>query len=103
MKAKAIATFARTDGIAATDVEFVQFEGERKLVGKHSETGEDVYFLYTNTAGQYLVVRSAGDVVAVYKVQIRFGAGKAVAGGGVMVDSMSVGLKRIKRAPKGLI
>lgn len=90
MTAKAIATLARQDGVTAApeQVEFVKFEDSRY-------------------AGQYLIVRDGGTVLAVYKVIPRFGPAKAqrAADGGVIyvVDSMSIGLKRIKRAPQGLL
>jgi|1048.fasta_scaffold94372_1 hypothetical protein len=89
MTAKAVATLARTDGIAvASDaVEFVQFDGRN--------------------SGQYLIVRDGDEVLAIYKVQVRPGPARAErqADGGViyMVNSLSIGLKRIKRPPKGLL
>lgn len=90
MKAKAVASLARQDGITVSpeQIEFVKFEDLRY-------------------AGQYLIVRDGETVLAIYKVQLRFGPARATRteDGGVayVVNSMSVGLKRIKRAPKGLV
>jgi hypothetical protein len=103
MKAKAVASIARQDGTTVTpdQIEFVKFEGVLE------DIGEGRTYLSTNTAGQYLIVRDGETVLAVYKVQLRFGSPKAVRDehGTVnyVVDSMSVGLKRIKRSPKGLV
>lgn len=91
MKGKAISTLARTDGIPATpdDIEFVNFDLDRR------------------TAGQYLIVRTAGNVAAIYKVVPRLGPAKGVMDEhgivNYVVDSLSFGLKRVKRAPKGLL
>lgn len=103
MKAKAVATLARQDSITATpeQVEFIKFEGVLE------DIGEGRTYLNTNTAGQYLVVRDGEAVLAIYKVQLRFGSPKAVRDEhgivNYVVDSMSFGLKRVKRAPKGLM
>lgn len=89
MKAKAVAALARQDGLAVAPdaIEFVKFDGR--------------------PAGQYLIARDGDAVLAVYKVIHRFGPAKAQRqpDGGVayVVDSMSFGLKRIKRPPKGLL
>lgn len=86
MKTKALAALARTDGIAADSAEFIRFEDLRY-------------------GGQYVILRSAGELAAVYKVQARLGSPKLIPGGGgaTIVDSLSFGVKRIKRPPKGLI
>jgi hypothetical protein len=109
MKSKAIAFLARTDHISATtdDVQFIKFDGVPKSIGKHFDTGEEVISLDTRTAGQYLIVHSGNQIAAIYKVVVRFGPDKAVLDEhgivNLVVDSMSFGLKRIKRAPKGLV
>ena len=87
-KDKAKATLLRTDGIEADSADLVDFEDLRY-------------------AGHYVILRCAGEVVGIYKQVARFGQAKPVRteGGGVafQIDSISFGLKRIKRAPKGLL
>jgi hypothetical protein len=109
MKSKAISFLARTDHITATtdDVQFIKFDGVPKNIGKHFDTGEDVISIDTRNAGQYLIVHSGDQVAAIYKVVVRFGPDRAVLDEhgivNLVVDSMSFSLKRIKRAPKGLV
>jgi len=84
---KALAMFARQDGIQADTAQVVRYEGRY--------------------AGNYVIVRKGDEVVAVYKTVFRTGPAKATRteSGGVayVVDSFSIGLKRIKRAPKDLL
>ena len=108
MKYKALTTLARQDGIRATGAEFVKFDGIPKIIGKHLDTGEDVVSLDTQQAGKYIVLTgSQSEVLAVYKVIPRFGPARGVRDehGNVnyVVDSLSFGVKRIKRIPKGLV
>jgi len=84
---KARAAFLRTDGVQIEDAELVNFNDYR-------------------WGGKYVLLRQAGQVVAVYKMVIRMGPDRAVNRDGNLVfevDSLSVGVKRIKRAPKGLL
>lgn len=88
MKSKAIDTLARTDNVAATDTEFIQFDDSRY-------------------SGQYVIVRTDGQAVAIYKVVPRLGPARGVRDEhgivNYVVDSIAFGLKRVKRAPKGLL
>ena len=106
MKAKALAALVRQDGIDADRAEFVPFKGEEVMLNRSD--GTQVLHYRERYAGQYIVLYGAGDdVLAVYKVQVRPGPAKAqrTADGGViyMVNSLSIGVKRIKRPPKGLL
>jgi len=87
---KALATFARQDGTQADTAQVIKYEGEK-------------YRLH----GQYVIVRKADELVAVYKFSLRPGPARATRteGGGVafVVSSLSVSLKRLKRWPTDLI
>jgi hypothetical protein len=84
LKERALATYLRTDGSQADIAEVVEFEDLR-------------------WGGRYVILRTAGEAVAVYKMVVRFGAAKPDGKGAFVVNSMSVGVKRIKRWPKGLV
>jgi hypothetical protein len=89
LKEKALAAFLRTDGAQAESAEVVKFEDLRR-------------------AGNYVILRTAGEVVAVYKQDVRFGPPKVIKAipgrsAGFEVTSMSVGVKRIKRWPPNLV
>jgi|SRR6185295_2024248 len=85
---KALVTFLRTDAAQADTAEVIRYEE-----GRH--------------AGQYVIVRKADEVVAVYKLSLRMGPARATRteGGGVafVASSMSTSLKRLKRWPKDLL
>jgi hypothetical protein len=104
MKAKAEAALLRQDGVEAFDSQFIDFKGEPKLL-KRSD-GATIVHYDERYAGQYIVVYGKGSPgFATYKVKVTFGPAKAerTADGGVifMHNSMSVGVKRIKRLPPG--
>jgi hypothetical protein len=89
LKDAARAAFLWTDSVKvdAADAEIIDFKD----------------FRY---GGKYVILRAGGEVVAVYKRVARLGPDRAVRrNGGIAfeVDRVSFGLKRIKRAPKGLI
>ena len=90
LQEKALATFLRQDGTPADTAEVIKYEGEK-------------YRLH----GQYVIVRKADDLVAVYKFTSRLGParGERTEGGGVayVVSSISFGLKRLKRWPDDLV
>jgi len=84
---KARAAFARSDGAHVDDAELVDFKDHRY-------------------GGKYVLLRRGGEVVAIYKTVVRMGPDRAVRRDGDIAfedNSISVGVKRIKRAPKGLI
>ena len=80
---KARAAFLRTDGVQVDDAELVNFDDYR--------------------CGKYVLLRRAGEVVAVYKMRVTSGPARGDGKGAFVIDSLSVGVKRIKRAPKGLL
>ena len=99
---KARAAFLRTDGVEVADAELVDFAGYVKVDPRYKGGS------YTDPryAGKYVLLRQAGQVVAVYKMLITPGPAHAVRRDGDIafeVNSLSVGVKRIKRAPKGLL
>jgi hypothetical protein len=102
-KNKAIATFLRQDGVQADEAEIVEFAGYVKIDPRYKGGS------YTDSryAGNYVLLRKDGELVAVYKQNVTFGPARAVRteSGGVayQVNSMSVGVKRVKRIPKGLV
>ena len=84
LQQRALATLARTDALTADSAEVIKFEDLR-------------------WGGQYVIVRQGAEVVAVYKVSLRPGPARADGKGAFVVSSLSIGLKRLKRVPKGLI
>lgn len=91
LKNKALATFLRTDGIQADEAEIVDFSDWKK------------YPDALRYAGNYVILRTAGEVVAIYKQTANLGSARPDGSGGFVVSSISFGVKRVKRAPKGLI
>lgn len=85
---RALTAFLRTDSIQADTAELVDFKDYR-------------------WGGKYILLSQTDKVIAVYKVVPRLGSPKAVRteSGGVafQVDSFSLGLKLLKRWPKGLV
>jgi hypothetical protein len=105
MKAKAKAALLRQDGVEALSAQFIQFKGEPK---DRVRDGITSIYYDERYAGQYIVLYGEQDgrvgvTLATYKVKITFGPAKPerTADGGVifMHNSMSVGVKRIKRLP----
>lgn len=103
MKDKAKAALLRQDGVEAIDAQFIDFKGEPK-----DRVRDGVISVYYDEryAGQYIVLYGpGGGVLATYKVKVTPGPARAerAADGGViyMVNSLSVGVKRIKRLPPG--
>jgi hypothetical protein len=108
MKAKAKAALLRQDGVEAAAAQFIDFKGEPVLL-KRSD-GVTVVHYRERYAGQYIVLYGekdgrVGATLATYKVTVTPGPAKAerTADGGVifMHNSLSVGVKRIKRLPPG--
>lgn len=52
--------------------------------------------------GKWIVLRHGGEVAEVFKVIPRFGPARGDGQGNFVVSSMSLGLKRMKRIPKGI-
>jgi hypothetical protein len=89
LKDKARAAFQRTDYIPNAellDAEIIDFD---EPFGRYN--------------GKYVVLRQDGEVVAVYKRTVSSGPARGDGNGNFVIDSLSVGVKRIKRAPKGLL
>jgi len=84
LQERALATLLRTDGISADSADAVRFEDSRY-------------------GGHYVLVRKAGQVVAIYKMVVHFGPARSDGKGNFVVSDMSMGIRRIKRAPRGLI
>lgn len=104
MKAKAKAALLRQDGAEAIDAQFLDFKGEPKLLLR--DDGVSVLHYDERYAGQYIVLYGpGGGILATYKVKASFGPARAQRqpDGGVayVVNSMSYGVKRIKRLPPG--
>jgi hypothetical protein len=108
MSAKAKAALLRQDGVEALSARFIDFKGEPVLI-KRSD-GVTVVHYRERYAGQYIVLYGEKDgrvgvTLATYKVKVTPGPAKPerTADGGVifMVNSLSVGVKRIKRLPPG--
>jgi hypothetical protein len=108
MKAKAKAALLRQDGVEALSAQFIQFKGEPVLL-KRSD-GVNVLHYRERYAGQYIVLYGEKDgrvgvTLATYKVKVTPGPAKATRtdDGNViyLVNSISVGVKRIKRLPPG--
>ena len=107
MKAKAEAALLRQDGVEALSAQFIQFKGEPKDRVRDGITS--VYY-DERYAGQYIVLYGEKDgrvgvTLATYKVKVTPGPAKATRtdDGNViyLVNSISVGVKRIKRLPPG--
>lgn len=107
MKVKAKAALLRQDGVEALSAQFIDFKGEPKYRVRDGVTS--VYY-DERYAGQYIVLYGEQDgrvgvTLATYKVKITPGPAKATRtdDGGViyLVNSISVGVKRIKRLPPG--
>jgi hypothetical protein len=108
MKAKAKAALLRQDGVEALSARFIDFKGEP--VSFTRSDGVIGLHYRERYAGQYIVLYGEKDgrvgvTLATYKVTVTPGPEKAerTADGGVifMVNSLSVGVKRIKRLPPG--
>lgn len=107
LKNKALATFLRTEAAELAKASEVSLHVAEAIIAHPAPTAEVLKLEEGRWSGQYVIVRKADELVAVYKFSLRMGPAKATRteSGNVafVVNSMSTSLKRLKRWPKELL